>query len=382
MKSFILQMLASLLIFTVILNSCGDNNKMHDLDNTIEEAVPLNFDEIIEIKVKPVGNKNWFKVEVKEQGYISVSTQTEPKDVNLMCYFALYEEWGDKKTNKVSDYLSFPAVIKVEEGTYHFVISDRWDKKESDEIIPIKVDFIKEFDPYERNDTSDDAKEISFNSEFQIAVFPAGDNDWFKVKADTAGIIKLMSKSIPGSIDLVAEFYQYDEWASPKVNKLSDILSIPCGFAVPEAGEYYFRIKDRWNKKSTQELIDIRIDFAKQIDMYEPNDEFSQAKEITDGDIIKISIYPTGDIDYFKFTPKKSGTLLLKTNGNTGNLDLVSRLAIINPDNETKLIHKSAEIAMPAEFPVDADIEYFFYIKDRWDKKQHESLFEVKIEIL
>lgn len=375
-------MLVSSLFLTVILYSCGDGSKMHDLDNTIEEAVPLKFDETVEIKVNPVGNKNWFKVDVPEQGYLKVSAQNDPKDLNLACYFAFYEEWADKKTNVISDHLGLPAVIKAEEGTYHFVIRDRWDKKESEEIIPLKVEFIKEFDSFEVNDKSDDAKQVSLNSEFQIAIFPAGDVDWFRVKTDTAGIIKLMSKNIPGGIDLSAEFYEYDEWASPKVNKLSEILSVPCAFAVREAGEYYFKISDRWNKKSAQELMDIKIEFQKETDKYEPNNDFKQAKEIKNGDTLSIAIFPKGDTDFFKITPEVSGKLTLKTKGDVGGIDLISRLYVINPDNPSKLIHKSQEVNMPAEFDVESGVEYFFLFKDRWDKKQHESLFDVKVEIL
>lgn len=370
-------------VMMVFLVSCGgDNTKMHDLDNTIEEAVPLKLGQSVEIKVKPEGNKNWFQVDVPEQGYLKVSVQNEPGDIRLMCYYAKYEEWEDKKTKRISDYLSMPATIKVDEGTYHFVIQDRYDNRESDEVITMKVDFIKEFDTFENNDKSDDAKAVELNSEFQIAVFPAGDYNWFKVNADTAGIIKIMAKSLPDGIELIAEFYEYDEWASPKVNKISDILVIPAGFAVHKPGEYYFRLKDRWDKKYSQELIDIKLDFEKQKDEYEPNDKFTQAKEIKDGELMEISIYPTGDRDYFKITPEKDGELSLKIRGETGNLELASKFFVINPDDPSKLIKKSDDLSLPAKFNVEADVEYIFYIKDRWDKKQHPELFEVMVEML
>ncbi len=369
------------LFASAILFSCADTSKMHDLDNTIEEAVLLDFDEIVEIKVQPVGNRNWFKVEVPEQGYVRVSSQVSPEDVNLSCYFAFYEEWEDDKINRITGHLSFPAITKVSEGTYHFVVYDRWNNSESDEIIPLRVEFIEEFDPYERNHESEDAKEISLDTEFQTAVFPEGDRNWFRTKVDTAGIIKLMGRNID-NIDLIAEFYEYDEWSTPKVNKISSTLHVPCGFAVHEPGEYYFRLRDRWDKKYSQELIDMKIEFLLQNDKFEPNDHFTQAAEIKDGDILNIAIFPKGDIDYFKIIPEKSGELSLRVRGNTGSLELTSRLYTVDPEDASELVSESDRVSLPGKFEVNKDEEYYFYIKDRWDKNQLEDLFEVKVEIL
>ncbi len=365
----------------LFLMSCADVKNLHDLDNTIEDAVALKFDEVVEIKIKPVGNRNWFKVDVPEKGYVRLSAQNVPDNIDLSSYFAIYEEWEGDKINRISDHLSFPAIIKAEEGSYHFLVRDRWDNAESDEIISLKAEFLKEFDPTGRNDTPEQAKDITVESEFQMAVFPKGDRNWFKFEVDTAGIVQVMSRN-PGDIELELRFYEFDEWATPNVKSITGRLSVPGALAVHEPGVYYMRLKDRWDNNYSEELIDIKLNFVKQFDVYEPNDHFSQAAEVYSGDTLSIAIFPKADVDYFKITPQSDGKLLIRTGGNTGSLDLVSRLFVAAADKPSELERKSRIKALPCEFEVKGGQEYFFYIKDRYDNNAHKELFEISIELL
>ncbi len=370
-----------LFLLFIVLFSCGGNNQLHDLDNTIEDAVPINPGATVEVKVNHEGNQNWFKVDAPGQGYLRVSVQNDPEDVNLTCYFAHYEEWEGKKENRISGYLGLPAIVKAEEGTFYFVIKDRYDKGYSDEVIPMKVEFIEEFDPHEVNDQPQDARLLEVNSSFETAVFPAGDVNWFKVQADTAGIIRLMAREIPGDMNLVARFYEYDEWASPEGERISDQLSVPCGFAVHQRGEYYFTLKDRYDNKYARELIPMRVDFEKQIDPFEPNNTFQEAKELDEGQVIDIAIYPKGDVDYFKITPAAGGTLSIKPRGAPQDLNLVSRLLLSDPDDPSSLINYSGIETLPARFEVEGGREYYFYIKDRYDQSYQNQLFEVMVDM-
>ncbi len=374
----------SVLILSFFLFACGGGKyKTEEPNNTIEEATKIELDKIVEFKIQPVGDIDWFQVEVPANGYLKVSVQTQPENLKLECSFATYGEWEQSKEKFIVKNLKMPAIAKVQKGTCYIQIKDdHWNKGESDEIIQMKIEFIEEFDKNELNDRIEDATEIALNSEFKMALFPLKDIDWFKINLEKPGYVKLSVKNVN---DLKPEvtFYKYDQWAETKEIKMSELLKLPAAVQIDEPGTYYFEIKDdHWNNLYSQELFDVKIDFIEQHDLQEPNNDFKTAFEVKSGDLIHMAIFPLGDVDYFKMTPTKNGKISLKTKDVPNNIKLQAKLFINDPQNPNDYIEKTGYLDIPCEFEVEANTEYFFLIQDdRWNKAASENLFELKIEL-
>jgi hypothetical protein len=373
--------LFALLLFvsTIFLFSCGGGSE--EPNNTIEEAKAVKFDEITEIKISPLADWDWFKFDVTEKGYVKVSTQTIPEGLELECYFALYEEWEGTKEKKISEYMDFPAIICVEPGTYYFVVKDNYDDKESSEAIPLKVEFIKEFDSFENNNDAENAKETTVNSEFKIGIFPKADIEWFKMKVEKPGNVKIMSKNVPADMEIEVVFYKYNEWADPKSEQISEYLKLPCAYQIATPGDYYIAFNDNYNDLFSEQLFDIKVEFVEQNDLCEPNNEFQNAKEVNVGDTLKLAVFPVGDVDYYKIKVDKAGKLSLMSKGSTGDVNLEARFFELDPQKTEQLITRSEYMNLPCQFNVLPNIQYYFLIEDNYSDNQLEELVEVKIEL-
>ncbi len=377
-----LNLLIAILSLSFFLLSCGgDKNKSEEPNDTIEEATEIKLNQVVEFQIKPVGDLDWFKVEVPGNGYLKVSTQSQPENLNLECSFAVYEEWEQEKAKFFVKKLEMPAIAKVQKGTCYILINDDWNDAESDEKISMKVEFIEEFDKNEPNDRIEDATALELNTDFQMAIFPLKDIDWFKIEVETPGYVKLSLKNVDKEITPEVKFYKYDQWAEKKEIEISKHLELPAAVQINEPCTYYFAINDDWNNAYSQSLFDVRIEFIEEHDLQEPNNNFESAFELQSGDQINIAIFPVGDVDYFKITPIKNGIMSLKTKDVPQNINLRAKCFVNDAENQENYIEKSEYLSVPCEFSVEANIEYFFYIEDDWNDAASEKLFELKVEV-
>jgi len=356
----------------------GASNEPND---KISEATEVELAKSFITKIKPKEDVDWFKVKVPEKGYLSVSASEVPENFKLLTSFALYREWEGKKEEFLRHHKELPAAVAIPEaGTYYIKIEDDYNDQESSKNFKIKVDFIKEMDKFEPNNTPKTAKIIKDGTIVNPAIYPDGDNDWFKIKVEEQGYISVKAKNFPEQITPEVKFVLYDEWSKPKTKELRSWNEIPEACFVPEAGEYYICLHDNYDDNMSTKNFDFRVDFIREIDKYEPNDDFIDAKELTRGDIIEPAIFPRKDNDYFKFTLKENNKVRFVAKNFSSEIVPEVKIYIVNPENPNELKEVTDWKECPAEFELELNKEYYLCLHDNYDDKSEPSTFEFKME--
>ena len=376
----ILFFLIFILTAAIFTSGCGGGgtSKEKEPNNSIDQANEITLGKPFEIKITPVGDGDWFKVDLAEQGYLKVQASQVPEGLVLEVAFALFQEWEGKKEKWLRKWHKLPDAIFIPEaGTYYFAIIDNYHDKESKEPIQIKVDFIPEYDAGEPNNSPEVATTIEFGTTVKPVIFPIGDTDWYKVNVTKQGYILVKSKDVPEGIVPDIYYATYDEWAKPKIQKIRGWHKLPDACAVTEPGEYYIPLIDDYNDRSSETPFSFLIDFLDEIDINEPNNDFKLAKSVSRGDTLKLAIFPQGDNDYYKLKIEAGNKIKFMAKGYTG---IVPEIRLYTLNENDKLDVASSWKKLPAEVDVIPGTEYYLLIHDDYGDQGSQQVFEFRIE--
>ncbi|NCC87643.1 MAG: hypothetical protein EOM05_07205, partial [Clostridia bacterium] len=332
------QNLLYVLIAFVIL-ACGsgkeksdDSTKSYEPNNKIEEASELKLGTEIKMSIDKKEDVDWYKVEISEQGYLRAVSNGIPENLDVEIRFAKYDEWGEDKEVFLSNFEPMPSAIQVvEPGTYYAYVADRWGENFSKEEFSFKLEFLKEFDEYETNNEPLEATVIDLNKEYNAAIFPKIDHDWFKVTTEEQGYLEIKVKDVDPALAFYAIVAKFDEYADKPIQELKYMDKFPDAVAVTESGEYYIKLCERWGENSSEKLFNFVVNFIPEMDTFEPNNEYSDAKEITGNETIEMTIFPTGDADLFLLPSAKKAILNIKGKG-FGNVEPYAILYVLDDD--------------------------------------------------
>jgi len=368
-----------LILALILVYSCGKQGGDNEPNNTIDQASEVNYGEQFSLKIDPLGDADWFKVKVTNQGYIQVNSANRVEGVQLQVSFAQYQEWEEQKEKWCRSWHPVPDALFVKDaGDYYLKIKDEWDDGFSAEEFLVKIDFLEEFDFTEPNNSVEEAKMITFGEQFVAAVYPVGDQDWFKVKAPAQGYLEVVSKNELKGIQTEVRFVIYDEWSDPKTKDIRGWKHIPQSCFIPDSGEYYIVMHDAWDDETIAEAFDLKINFIPEFDLLEPNNNIENAKLIKLDSINEIAIFPQGDKDYFKFTTEKNKIKVFVKDHE--NIQPEMQLLTVDPENPEKYITVKNWTGFPAEIDVESGKEYYIVIHDAWDDNESKKLFQLKVE--
>ena len=234
----------------------------------------------------------------------------------------------------------------------------------------------------EPNNTIEEAVEISFNTITDFTLSPEKDQDWFKFEVTEPGYIRVMISNIPEDMQVELRFAKYKEWEGDKEDWISDDMKAPTAIVVPEKGTYYLLITERYGEKEIKEKMQLKVEFIKEFDEFEPNNEIETAKKVEFGSNFKAAIFPRGDIEWFKIVAEAPGYIRIQSKDVPEDLPLEVEFYTYDEWAEPKMnvIRESQE--MPSACFLPKAGEYFFSIKERYNDNYLTDLFDLKIEFL
>jgi len=349
-------------------------------NNTIEQAVEVQSGQVLELAINPKGDKDWFKVDLPGQGYLRVQANDVPKGLGMEVFYAVFDEWAKEKHKMIRNWNRLnDACFIPKAGTYYFAIGDDYSDASSEQTMKIKVDFLKEFDLSEPNNTPEKAVSVNMGDMKSIAIYPRGDNDWFKVKVEKQGYLDVKVKGNVEHIGRDIRYSFYDEWSDPKISVVRDWKRLPDACAVSAGKEYYFQIHDDYDDAANESVFDLKFDFIDQMDKNEPNNSFEQAKEIKVGDTLSIAIFPSGDEDFFKINSGNADKLNFLVRNPPQGIGIDARLFTKDSDlDEPKAA--SAWQRLPSEITVKPGKTYYVIIHDDYNDVGNQDVFGIKIE--
>jgi hypothetical protein len=275
-------------------------------NETFAQAQTLELGKEMKGTISVGGDNDYYKVTVTQAGTLVLSFENTPAVIRPQ--FTVYDasrtqlksNWNDSGKNL---YLNV-NVCSI--GTYYILVNDFYgfsSSKSSENYIVKAV--LNTDDAYECNNSLSTAKPIQSGQAIKIAIGSQYDNDYFKITAKRAGVLRVSVENTPSNIRASLNMYDSktqnigNTSGNQGKNIYKDVL-------VCNSGDYYIQITDFYEFKDgyNTTLFDLKVTLDT-TDVYECNNTFTDAKTIQIGTAIKAAIGVSDDIDYYKFTIDK-----------------------------------------------------------------------------
>jgi len=231
-------------------------------NNSPKKAEKVNFDEEYKSAIYPVGDTDWFKFKTDEPGYVTVKAKNVPDELELETRYANYDEYEGDKIDVFRNYGELPHSAAVSEpGEYYFHILDNYNDAKSDKLFDWKIEFTPEMDEAEPNNNFEDAKTVDVPDTLDIAIFPKGDIDIYKLNIQKSGTLSLKAK---GYEEITPEVHlaMKDTTGKNKLQKIGNWEEIPAELNIPDTkNEYYIKFIDNYNDNESPKPFKVRVEF-------------------------------------------------------------------------------------------------------------------------
>ena len=231
-------------------------------NNTPKEAEEVSFDEEYKSAIYPVGDNDWFTFKTDEPGYVTVKAKNVPDELDLEARYANYDEYAGDPLDVFRNYGELPHSAPIPEpGTYYFHIIDNYNDAQSEELFDWKIEFIPEMDEAEPNDDLENAKTLTVPDTLNIAVFPRGDMDIYKLNFQKTGTLQLKAK---GYEKITPEVHLAMRDTTGE-NELADVGSwqeLPAELELPDTkNEYYLKFIDNYNDNESPKPFPVIVQY-------------------------------------------------------------------------------------------------------------------------
>lgn len=219
-------------------------------NNKLKEAKVIKIDDSYKINIFPKGDKEAFKVQSPNAGYLKFSVgENKPVGINLM--INIYNMDGEL----IRGPLPVPAEIPVDKGDYAFMIFDYNNNSESEEFFEFKLDFIPVvMDDFEPNNSLNEAKPVKINEAIKTNLFPQGDRDCFQFELEDNSVLEMLKKFQNNKPIIDVKINVYDAMGNLIINN----KSIPFEVEL-QKGKYFIQIYNANLNGVYPDIFEIKI---------------------------------------------------------------------------------------------------------------------------
>lgn len=227
----------------------------HEPNNDAESAKMVSTGEIIKSAFYPTSDIDWFKTKVDSSGYLMIQARSVPENIKVEARFAKKsDEFSD--TEYISGGLTLPAAVQVTSpGDYYVQLKDKYNAEMSRDMAEWKVDFIREMDATEPNNSFDEAYRLAVNDTVQIAIFPQGDKDYFVLTPNANSTLRVASK-IPKDYRAEIQIYEEVDFIQKPIGKWQ---SLPATIEVKANQKYFIQLQTKYDSSFSPEPFDFSV---------------------------------------------------------------------------------------------------------------------------
>jgi uncharacterized caspase-like protein len=300
-----------------------------DGNTTFGTAQVVGPNDKVRIAIAPVGDREFLRFNVQQNGRLVVQAPEVPADIDLA--LRLLNANGDEVYYWVVAPRpggEFYAEFDIgRPGAYWLEIGDGNGDAASTDRFNLSLQYLVDADLYEPNNRPDTAKHIALDSVFPISVFPKRDRDFFKFSALSAGSLIVGLTKAPEGITtslhlLDANGAELVYWV-PAPRPGGDNLTV---FDLPRPGVYYLEIADSGDAAADVAPVQFSTRFAPSPDLFEPNDVMAAAYPVAPTSKSTMAIFPARDSDWIELDIDQPGELLLDIASPPANLQLTWRV--------------------------------------------------------
>ncbi len=216
----------------------------YEPNDSVKNAAKVALDEEISFAIYPRWDKDYFKVEVPEAGYLNAVVTEPAEDLTYNFRFVKKAQGKLKAGTEVEELQDTEEsnAVRVTKGTYIIGVSDRWNKKPSSfQKGKLKFVLVPETDSYEPNNSVKNAAPVSLGEEFSFAIYPRWDKDYFKVEVPQSGKLKVV---VTEAAEGLTYNYFFGDASGSELQSTEEKNSLDV-----DKGTYIIGLWDKWNKR-------------------------------------------------------------------------------------------------------------------------------------
>ncbi|MFB6257256.1 MAG: hypothetical protein ABEH38_01065 [Flavobacteriales bacterium] len=217
----------------------------HEPNNKGEEAASLELGQKLRSYVYPLGDRDYFKVNVDRSGYLFAKPKKVPEKLGAEVRFLTMNQ-AQERLLPISGYRKIPAGASVNEsGTYYVEFGDDHNNASSEEPVDWKLEFVSQMDSTEPNARWMDAHPIRVGDTMKIALFPAGDRDIFQLNTERSMTVKVSPEGVKGLTPQV-QLIQESKMSS---STMATWRSLPDTFSIKGGKKHFMILREKEDDK-------------------------------------------------------------------------------------------------------------------------------------
>jgi len=182
-----------------------------------------------------------------------------------------------------------------------------WNEVSSAEVIELNLLFSPEKSVGEPNNTPETAEDLGLEEVRELTFSPRHDHDYFRVRTEKAGILRVRRQDdSPAHRGMTI-------WWDGAAEEARDTGMWTQRVQAGEPAIFGLRSSlHSWNEVGSDDVIQIRADLLVDPDPSEPNDRALNAVPIELGKPVRLTLFPTQEVDTYELKADLDGAILLK----------------------------------------------------------------------
>ncbi|MEI7025698.1 S8 family serine peptidase [Paenibacillus sp. y28] len=270
---------------------------LYEPNETKASAAVFPLNTMITAELSGSSDKDWYSMKIPYDGQLHLTLQADQPDALPMTMYVEYD--GKTMTQDVTP--GKQSTLTVRKGTVFVRIAAKNAGAAASSTYRLSSSFDIYADPYEDNDRQYKAYALPARTQTITGTFHRrGDQDWFVVKPETSGIMRVRASTDSPKIDLALLIQKQGERAltidaggqgQPEYAPQMEVLP----------GTYYIRVTNASDLAAAAEYF-LSLEFVpKLVDPNEPNNKAYQATDIRFDYPYQGIIDTADDADWFRF---------------------------------------------------------------------------------
>ncbi len=349
-----------------------DISDTYECNNSIPEAKQISLNSPVKASIWPASDEDFYKITIAQPGVLTVAVNNIPNNIGMDYWlYDINQQQIYFNSYNGGQNFSVPHLL-CDTGTYYIRLRDLAGNA-AQYMLLATLDIS---DIYECNNSLPVAKPISLNTTVKASIWPASDEDYYKIEITKPGVLTVEVNNIPSNIGMDYWLYGPNQ-QQVYFDSYNDGLNFTVSLLLCDAGTYYIRLRDLAGNAAQYTLL-ARLDTS---DIYECNNDFATAKPIKFCNILTAAINAKGDKDYYKYKALSAGTVYVNVTNVAPNITMEGRL--YKPDHSplTNPIYAPAdEQPLIFNYLLPDSGTYYLVLNDRYNDNFNASLYTLNVK--
>ncbi len=350
----------------------------------IAQRIPVQAE--ISGRINPKGDVDWYHLEVRQQGALHVNITEVAAELDVVFRVWNYEyqtlsAWYSplRSGAETSAVIDLPLA-----GDYYLEVRDGRNDAKSEQAYRLLLGFSASGDIYEPNNGFGSAAEIAANDQWRATILPKADVDWYRLQVENHGELKVSMLEVPEGLDVMLRLWNADKqvksgWYSP-LRVGGDTIAL---MDLPYAGNYFLEVRDGRDDARAHQSFLIKTAYKASPDRFEPNNSLGRAASLAIGELVRGTILPKGDIDWFSVDVDEQGELQIAVTQVPEKLDIVYR---VWNDDATVISGWLAPLRAGGDTIHNIDLpnpgRYFIEVRDSRDDQRSVEAYAIELNFV